>query len=70
MLGIVRILLLSILFFAVWKVVRYIFRLTEANRHRQSGGRFDQGPADPTREVKNASFKNEDVQDAKFRDIK
>ncbi len=69
MFSIIRFVLLGILFFAVWKAIRYISHLTEANRYRQTGGRSGQSP-DPSKEVRNASYKSEDVQDANFKDIK
>lgn len=70
MFGVLRILLLGILFYAVFKAVRFIFQLTDANRHRHQGGFQSQQHKDPSKEVKNVSFKSEDVQDAKFKDIK
>ncbi|KAB2879696.1 hypothetical protein F9K33_08435 [bacterium] len=70
MFGVLRFLLLGILFYAVFKAVRFIFQMTNANRHRRQGGFQNQKHSDPSKEVKNASFKSEDVQDANFKDIK
>lgn len=70
MFGILRVLLLGILLYAVFKTVRFIFQLTSANPHRQQGGSQNQRHADSSKEVKNASFNAEDVQDAKFKDLK
>lgn len=69
MLGILRFILLGILFYAALRAVQYIFRLTGPNAHRRPGG-FQSQPHDRSNEVKNASFNAEDVEDAKFKDIK
>lgn len=69
MIGILRFLLLGILFYAVFKAVRFIFQLTSVDS-RRPGGFQNQKQTDPSKEVKNASYNTEDIQDAKFKDIK
>jgi hypothetical protein len=70
MFGVIRFILLGILFYGALKAVRFIFQLTDANRYRQPGGSQNRQYTDTSKEVKNASFNSEDVQDANFKDIK
>ncbi len=69
MFGVLRFILLGILFYGVLKAVRIIWQLTDAKR-RQNGGFQNSQNRDASKEVKNTSFNSDDVQDAKFKDIK
>ena len=70
MFGVLRFILLGILFYGVYKAVRIIWQLTDANRRKQGGGFQNSQNRDASKEVRNTSFNSEDVQDAKFKDIK
>ncbi len=64
MLGLFRLLLITTIVWVVYRVVRRILT-AQANAHygRRSG-------YDRSKEVRNAGFSEDDVQDARYRDIK
>ena len=64
MLGFLRFLLLSFLFYLVVMAVKKIFMVTQSTDRQDAHGR------DTSKEVKDVTFKSEDVVDAKFKDVK
>lgn len=62
MFGVLRYIFLALLLLAVFRILKRYFFGAQQRRHGNSG--FDSG-----KEVKNASYKVEDIQDATFKDI-